>query len=327
MIVYHDAYNFDLDDLLGNWDMYMGVGLTSPYDTQRYRTIHQFLRSQGCETYFTQPQPITEDILRLVHPESYLNTLHHSEELARIYESPILSRIPYEQIKRYVINSVFLAIGGTILATQIAMREGWAINLSGGYHHAKTEEGRGSCPYSDIGVTIRKIWEDQPYTKIMIVDLDAHQGNGYAEIFLHEHRVSIFDVYNENKYPIMFVEDVVLRDRINFNHPVQSGIDDATYMGILHQHLPGAVTDIRPDLIIYNAGYDTIETDPYGGMKLTPNGICQRDEYVFKIAKQNKVPIVMLISGGYSSEGTATAGKSILNIIKNKEGKKECCIM
>lgn len=312
MLVYHDDYSFDMDDLLGELVLHTKV----PFDTQRYSKIHKFLKDNGLS--FMQPEMANNVDLSLVHTNSHLTWVHHPEELAHIYELPILSEVSPSKIEKYVVKSILLSVGGSIMASQLALQHGWAINLSGGYHHAKIDSGNGSCPYSDIGIVIKKLWQQQPMVKVMIIDLDAHQGSGYAEIFKHEDRVIIFDIYNDSKYPAMFHADVVLRERINFNYPVKSGITDQPYMEILYQHLPRALSESTPDYIIYNAGYDVIKYDPYGGMKLTDKGIIQRDEYIFRMAEERHIPILMLISGGYSPEGTNTTGQSILNIVTKK---------
>ena len=232
---------------------------------------------------------------------------------ASISEMYPLRFLPNFLTRRYALRPMRLATGGTIKATELALKKGWAINLSGGYHHAKKDKGDGYCAYADIPLAACKVFEKNPNAKIMIVDLDAHQGNGHEAILGPDEQVTIFDVYNSTIYPL----DHKVKKYIRFNYPVHSNIQDNEYLEIIKKNLPVAINTIKPDLIIYNAGTDIFEKDIEGDMSISENGIKQRDEIVFSQALSHDIPIVMVLSGGYSKESAGIISKSIENLIKN----------
>jgi len=192
------------------------------------------------------------------------------------------------------------------------MQHGWAINLSGGYHHAKAESGGGFCFFADIPLAVYKLFKENPKASIMIVDLDAHQGNGYASIFRDDSRIHIFDVYNEEIYPY----DGEAKRYIEFDYPVKSFIEDREYLSLLERELGGAMVKSKPNLIVYNAGTDVLRGDPLGCMSISEDGIIKRDEIVFRNAFKNKIPILMVLSGGYTRKSAGVIGKSIENILR-----------
>lgn len=302
-LVFHPSYDISL----------LGLEKLHPFDSCKYGKVFALLKAQYHKDRFYTPEPISTADLLKVHSRTYLDSLKDSKQIARITELPLLSYVPNFLLQYFFIDSMKLATGGTVLAAQHALQEGWAINLSGGYHHAKHDCGGGFCAFADIPLAIVKLWEKNPKLKVMIVDLDAHQGNGHESYFEKDDRVVIYDVYNGQIYP----QDFKTRTRIDYNYPVTSGIRDVAYLGLLKDTLALAIEESKPNLIIYNAGTDVFEHDPLGAMCISAEGICQRDEIVFTFAQKYQVPIVMVLSGGYTQESAAVIGKSILNILKN----------
>ncbi|MFH1253882.1 MAG: histone deacetylase [bacterium] len=326
-IIYHEAYNIKLEDLFGDFAIFSDFNV--PFDTEKYGKIFDFLKSNGLdeESCFV-PSPVTKSDLQLVHSDKYLSQLNSAEYLSEILEVPQLRILSGKIIETNVLRSFYMAAGGTVLGCQLALRNGWAINLSGGYHHAKTASGGGFCVISDIAIAIEKYWKTNPNSRVLIVDLDAHQGTGYAQIFLSNGGAFIFDIYNPQRPPVRLdiQQDIDLRARINFEYPVQSGIKDAEYLKILQDHLAEAIKLCNPDLIIYVAGADVFCGD-CGGMQISQEGIIRRDEYVFFVAEQLKKPILMLLAGGYSKQSAEITGKSILNILRKKGVLSTCYLM
>jgi histone deacetylase 11 len=301
-----------------------------PFDTERYGKIVDFLKANGVdENNFFEPSPVSTPDLMLAHSSEYLAKLDIPQYLAAILELQEFGMLPVSSIKKYFLGPVYLATGGTILGCQLAISRRWAINLSGGYHHAKTSSGGGFCVISDIAIAIKKYWQAKSDAKILIVDLDAHQGTGYAEIFLNNDKVFIFDVYNRDRPPVRAEvgQDIALRARINFNYPVAPEIRDEEYLKILADNLPAAILSCKPDLIIYIAGTDVFCNDPAGGMQISQAGILRRDEYVFSLAEQSNKPILMLLAGGYSKQSAEIFGRSILNILRKKGFLSSCSVM
>ena len=262
-----------------------------------------------------------------------------------------LSLIPNRILQKAVLDPMRLATGGTLLATRLALQYGWAINLSGGYHHARYNHAGGGCIFGDIQLAVETVWQDNPDARVLIVDLDAHQGNGYEDYF-KKHRntdqVCIFDMYNKNEYP--WDEDGSA-DRIDYPIALDGGQLVCTIAGVdvssvdyaaVTEHIEGRSVDTDeylaklaslhdyiidlqkagngPDVIIYNAGTDPFIEDDWGGLAVSFDGMIQRDQFVWQVAEKNNIPIVMLLSGGYSPKSAAIVAQSIEKTLRNKVG-------
>jgi len=293
----------------------LGIEKLHPFDSEKYGKVHRYLvDTVGIdEGAFYAPDPVSDEALRKVHTPQYLDSLNHSANIALIAEVMMAALLPNEVLRKHLLEPIRYATGGTILGLALALEQGWAMNLSGGYHHAKAGSGGGFCFFADVPIAVRTMWETHPDRKVMIVDLDAHQGNGNASIFLDEPRVTIFDVFNGQVYP----GDLEAARSVKYNHPVKMFVGDKEYLGLLERELPPAIVESSPGLIIYNAGTDVLAGDPLGGMNITPEGIIRRDEIVFRCAVDRKIPILMLLSGGYTRKSAGVIGKSIENILIN----------
>ena len=309
-IVYHSRYDITLET-----DPIVFMHSQNSFDSSKYSKTVEYLErnSQLKSSDFMQPEQVTEEDLKLVHSEEYLESLT-PQEVANIVNTPCVAYCCPDFIKENLIVPMKYATGGTILATRLALEKKWAINLSGGYHHAKANEGGGFCVFADIPIAIRKIWEKNPKYRILIVDLDAHQGNGNEDIFYDDNRVEFFDVYNSNKYP----KDRELIKKIKYHYPLESA-NDKEYLNIL-EDLDKAIQETKPNLIMYNAGTDILKGDPLGGFDVSEKGVIARDSIVFEKSLKNNIPICMLLSGGYTSDSYSVIGKSIKNLWENVIG-------
>lgn len=234
----------------------------------------------------------------------------------------MLGYLPNFIIQRRILNPMRLATAGTVLAVELALQRGWAINLAGGYHHAKPDNGEGFCFFADIPLAVKKQLE-KGLKRVLIVDLDAHQGNGYVTLFaqnlqttapddlqyVKDSRVHIFDMYNSLIYP----GDSFAKQFITYDHPLRNP-SSAKYLKILFDNLPAALEASRPDLLFYNAGTDIFEGDALGQLQVTAQGIVDRDEFVFRQAKERGIPIAMVLSGGYTPESARIIADSISNL-------------
>jgi histone deacetylase 11 len=193
------------------------------------------------------------------------------------------------------------------------------VNLGGGYHHAKSPKGEGFCFFADIPLACKHIWDVYPDAKILVVDLDNHQGNGvasYREIDTqYFEKMSIFDMYAFSGYPYDKGERAKY---INFNYPLKTGISSEEYLSILKKELTSVLENYSFDLIIYNAGTDIFREDPLGSMNISQEGIVDRDAFVFSIAKSHDIPICMVLSGGYTQKSAEIIAESLKNIIAKK---------
>lgn len=291
----------------------MGLQKLHPFDSEKYGKVYRHLLDKLGGGIFYTPKCVPESDLLNVHTERYLASLRQSRNVAMIAEMDLLSLAPNFLLQSRLLNPMRYATGGTILGSELALEHGWAINLSGGYHHAKNDSGAGFCYFADIPIAAYRLWQQRPDLSIMVIDLDAHQGNGYETVFKDDPRVHILDVYNEEIYP----NDIEAKQYIDFHYPLQSHIKDADYLSLIETEIAKALAQVKPGLIIYNAGTDIFIEDPLGRMSISRAGVIKRDEIVFRLAFEHNIPILMVLSGGYTRNSTALIGESIVNIVTN----------
>lgn len=306
-IVYHPIYN------VRAW----GIENLHPFDTKKYEKIEAVIKEhlkkelKTSAVEFHKPEIVPNEDLRLVHSQEYIDSLKLSSTFAELAEVAPLGMLRNTWTETLLLEPVKYSTGGTILATELALKHGWAINLSAGFHHAKRTElvVGGFCPMNDVVIAAKKVLAQHPDYKILIVDLDAHQGNGNADAVEGESRIAIMDVYNGETWP----GDI--QRRINFDYPLPANTTDHDYLGILTQELPKVINKVKPNFIMYNAGTDPLDGDPLGKLALTKEGIFKRDLFVFKQALERKIPIMMVLSGGYHPKYSIdTISGSIINI-------------
>ena len=298
-----------------------GIQRLHPFDSEKYSKVMLYLTKELHlnQNQFYAPEPVTEEILLQVHTVRYLQSLRKSKVICEIAETKPLSFIPAAILDRKILLPMRYAAGGTILGTNLAIKHRWAINLSGGYHHAKADEGSGFCFYADINLAVQNLHHIDSTMKIMIIDLDAHQGNGYASIIKDDPRVIIFDMFTYENYPA----DQKLYKYMDYKIPLNLNLGDEKYLKILKSFLTKALKKTPPDFIIYNAGTDILAGDKLGKLKVSEKGIIERDAYVFKQALDNEIPVLMLLSGGYTKESAEVIGKSIQHLYLEVIGEKE----
>jgi len=304
-LVYESGYNIGC----------LGIEKLHPFDTGKYGKVFESLKRLGIKAgQFHKPGEASYKDLELVHTKRYLESLKNSAQVARVAELPFLQVVPNWLLQWAVLTPMRKATAGTALAAKLALENGRAaVNIGGGYHHAKKHEGGGFCFFADIPYAAEKLWQENPNLKIVVVDLDAHQGNGHEDYFKYDERVTVFDLYGEKIYP--YGRDGT-RKYITYNHPVKLYIEDGEYLQILENNLGKAMDESNPDIIFYNAGTDILKGDPVGGFNVSKEGIIKRDEMVFDFAKRNKVPVCMVTSGGYTSESARVISDSLENLGK-----------
>ncbi|CAG0890657.1 unnamed protein product [Cyprideis torosa] len=294
----------------------MGIERLHPFDTKKWSRVFRFLVDAGMlkgAADIFEPDIVPEAILKEVHTEQYLNSLKSSAVIASIAELSELSAAPNCLIQKYLLIPMKYHVGGTILATEVALERGWAINIGGGFHHCSRSQGSGYCFYADITIAILEARKKRRGLKVLIVDLDAHQGNGHERDFIHDSEVKIMDVYNGDIYPL----DEEAKRGITFDYPLRSGTSDKDYLKVVQSGLEQAFFN-EYDLVFYNAGTDCMAGDLQGELEITPTGIVKRDELVFEAAVKRHTPIVLVTSGGYTSDSARVIADSILNLHKKR---------
>lgn len=314
-IVYSSKYNIG----------FYGLERLHPFDSRKYgrawRLLKQHFGSTLSKLHVRPPHAATARELNLVHPDKYLVRLKDPQYIAGALELPQLRWLPIRMIDWHVLRPMRWATKGTIVAATEALNHGFAVNLSGGYHHAKPDHGEGFSIYADVGVAIAYLREQQlinDKSRIVYVDTDAHQGNGICHTFMSDNRVFIFDIFNCHIYPIF---DVEARRRIDCEIGVNATTTDEEYMRELKRSLPGFLDSVgrsKVDLAVYNAGTDVVSGDPLGALNVSPSTVQQRDEFVVGELRKRGIPTVMVLSGGYTRQSYELVAKSVISLIQNE---------
>uniref|UniRef100_A0AC35U202 Thioredoxin domain-containing protein n=1 Tax=Rhabditophanes sp. KR3021 TaxID=114890 RepID=A0AC35U202_9BILA len=302
-IVYSEHYNISC----------CGLEKLHLFDTKKWKRVIDRLISKGMLTLkdVVVPNEATKSDLMLIHTEEYLNGLESSSRIvSECLEIPPLRWFPHWLIDYVVLKAMRLQTGGTVTASFLALEKNWAINIGGGFHHASSERAGGFCVYADISLALKFLLDSNRIKSAMIVDLDAHQGNGHEHDFRKDNRVYIFDMFNSEIYP----HDFAAKDSMDRHVSLKCGTEDNEYLKKLSKELSTSLGEFNADIIIFNAGTDTLIGDPLGLMNLTQNGIIQRDEIVFKLAAKAMTPILYLTSGGYTAESANVIADSIFNL-------------
>ncbi|XP_074952783.1 histone deacetylase 11 isoform X2 [Phalacrocorax aristotelis] len=281
-IIYSPDYNIT----------FMGLEKLHPFDAGKWGKVINFLKEEKliADDLIVQAREATDEDLLVVHTRRYLNKLKWSFVVATITEIPPVAFLPNFVVQRKVLKPLRTQTGGTIMAGKLAVDRGWAINVGGGFHHCSSDKGGGFCAYADITLSIK--------------------GNGHERDFMDDHRVYIMDVYNRYIYP----GDGFAKRAIKRKVELEWGTEDTEYLQKVHTHVEGALNELKPDIIVYNAGTDILDGDPLGGLAISPQGIVKRDEIVFKAARSRRIPILMVTSGGYQKRTARIIADSILNL-------------
>jgi acetoin utilization deacetylase AcuC-like enzyme len=252
-----------------------------------------------------QPLASDEDILR-VHTPDWVRKLKTGTLTA---SEAMLLEVPYSP---ELVEAVWLAAGGTILAAQSALRDGFGSNLSGGFHHAYPGHGEGFCAIHDMAVAIRKLQADGAVKKAMVVDTDVHHGNGTAAIFRNDPTVFTISIHQENNYPAHKPPS-----SIDLNMADRAGDDE--YLGVLIPAVHQALDEFRPDILFYVGGADPYCEDQLGGLSLTKEGLMQRDRKVFEEARHRRIPVATTLAGGYARRVEDTVRIHVNTILAARE--------
>jgi histone deacetylase 11 len=309
-IVYSPKYNI----------RFLGLEKLHPFDSCKYANAWQHLLGlfgNSLENLrITPTEPVSSEELLTVHTPEYLKWLKNSIYLAKALELPELSIVPRFLLEKHILYGMQLATKGTIIAAQWALSNGIAVNLSGGYHHASSEKGEGFCIYSDVAIAINSLRQSellQPDDAVMIIDLDAHQGNGVERVFSLDKSVHILDMYNQNVYP----QDWWAVARIDCDIPLNSHTKDEEYLDILYKKLPAFIEQVeKPKIAFYNAGTDIYEEDSLGGLSISKQAIFERDKFVFDTLTKAGIPWVMVLSGGYTKQSYLLVAESVAYMLK-----------
>ncbi|PSC02745.1 histone deacetylase [Alsobacter soli] len=277
-VVYHPAYSAEIPS-----DHRFPMG--------KYRRLAEILVEDGVVAPgdFIEPEPASFALLSRVHDPGYVR---------QVFDGAVPRAVEREiglPMNRSVAERARAATGGTLLAARLALRHGLACNTAGGSHHAGPLHGAGFCTFNDVAAAARLLLDEGAVDRILVVDLDVHQGDGTARIFADEARVFTFSMHGEKNYPVR-------RAVSDLDIDLPDGMEDGAYLARLAEVLPGLVDRTRPDLVFYNAGVDPHRDDRLGRLSLTDDGLAARDAFVLKTCLAKGRPVAGVIGGGYERD-------------------------
>ena len=280
----------------GGYDAEFPVGHRFPMS--KYRRLMEVLRDRKLvsERHLHTPEPAPAPWLCLAHDATYVDQV-----IAAAVPHLIAREIGFE-IDMRVSMRARLASAGSVLAARLTLDHGIACNAAGGSHHARREQGAGFCTFNDVGVAANVLLAEAAVSRVLVIDLDVHQGDGTARIFAGDDRVFTFSVHAEKNYPVR----KALSDR---DVGLPDGLADDAYLGILDDELRTLFDRARPDLVFYNAGVDPHAEDRLGRLALTDNGLRARDSLVIGACRLRGIPVCGVIGGGYSRDIDALAAR------------------
>jgi acetoin utilization deacetylase AcuC-like enzyme len=278
------------------------------FPSQKFRLIAETLLREGIagKEDFLEPCPASDaDVLR-VHTADWVKKL----KTGALTASDVMKlEVPYSP---ELVEAVWLAAGGSILAGQSSLRDGFGCNLGGGFHHAYPGHGEGFCAIHDVAVAIRRLQAEGAVAKAMVIDTDVHHGNGTAAIFRNDKTVFTLSIHQENNYPAHKPDstiDLHMWDRA----------DDEEYLNVLLPAVVSGLEEFRPDIVFYIGGADPYCEDQLGGLCLTKQGLMVRDRKVFEEARKRGVPMATTLAGGYARNVEDTVRIHVNTILAARE--------
>jgi acetoin utilization deacetylase AcuC-like enzyme len=261
------------------------------FPMSKYEVLPQQLLHEGTITpeNLFRPEIVDTALILDVHAEEYWN------RLISLTLSPKEIRRTGFPMSSEVVNPEINIVSGTVRCAVHALTHGISMNIAGGTHHAFTNKGEGFCLLNDIAIAARYMLKERLANRVLVVDLDVHQGNGTAEIFRDEPSVFTFSMHGANNYPL-------LKENSDLDIGLPDFTSDKFYLESLEHSLNYVLDTFQPDFIFYQSGVDILDTDKLGRLSVSREGCKLRDKFVLQCAKKNRIPLVASMGGGYSSD-------------------------
>jgi len=302
-IFYHPNYNIDLGLL----------NRLHPFDGKKFTHVYNKIQNLPGIEILALDAPITQNEIDEFSDALLPLLLKKKRYVLRALEIPYIPLLPLFFIAKYVLQPMRWGVAGTLAASKAALKGNTCWNMSGGYHHASRGTAEGFCIYNDIGISVdvlKKQDDINPDTKILIIDIDAHHGNGNCYVFEKDSNVTLFDIYNNDIYP----NNNFTKKRVDINIPLRNGTNGKEYIKKLTAGLAKLNNDY--DMAYVIAGTDVIQTDPLGGLNLSLDDCMQRDILVFETLAKLNIPAVFLGGGGYSKDSATAITQSLSQLYK-----------
>ncbi|MCS6813730.1 MAG: histone deacetylase [Cyanobacteria bacterium] len=261
------------------------------FPMEKFRLLREMLLTSGVATLdqFHIPELPPPAWLELVHTADY----------ARSYCEGTLAPSALRRIglpwSTALANRTCIAVGGSVLTARLALQHGLACNTAGGTHHAFPSYGSGFCIFNDLAIAARVLQQEGLVQRVLIVDLDVHQGDGTAVIFQDDPTVFTFSMHCEANFPSH-------KQQSDLDVPLPVGMEDDDYLQTLATYLPDVLTQVRPDLVLYDAGVDPHRGDRLGKLALTDSGLFRREMQVLSTCVSQGYPVACVIGGGYADD-------------------------
>lgn len=269
-----------------------------PFPMAKFRVLREVLGQEttGQAADWLTPRPADEATLQRVHARDYLYAFLHGKLDAAAQRRSGFRWSP-ELVER-----TRLEVGGTLMTVEAALEYGLACNTAGGTHHAHAEAASGYCLLNDLAVAAAHALAKRWIKRILIVDLDVHQGDGTALIFRDNHAVFTFSMHGAENFPVR-------KQRSDLDVPLPRGTDDEAYLAKLETHLPRLLAQVDPELVLYDAGADVHTDDRLGHLAISDDGLLRRDDYVIRRCRDAGIPVAAVIGGGYDRDLKALANR------------------
>ncbi len=296
-VIYSDRYESDIGQHV--------------FPTEKYRLVRDQLIQDGyyTEDDFLEPPEADREILLLAHTPEYVADLEGARRTSRTARSEL-------PVTRPVISAFSLAAGGSLLAAKLALERGMALHLGGGLHHAFPDHAEGFCYVNDVAIAARGALREGLVERILVVDVDLHQGNGTAAIFREDSSVFTFSIHQESNYP-------GVKEKSDLDIGLPDGCDDTSYLRHLAATLPRLRDQFDPGLVLYVAGADPYHDDQLGGLALTREGLRERDRLFFDTYTSHSIPTVVLFAGGYARKLEETVSIHLATCVEGTLAHRE----
>jgi acetoin utilization deacetylase AcuC-like enzyme len=272
----------------------------------KYYLVMEELRASGAPITVHAPDPCPREWLEAVHCPDYVDQVFRAE-------------VPRDKERRIgfpvtpaITSRVRHTNGGTWLAAQLARQHGYAANSAAGSHHALHDTGAGYCVFNDLAVTANRLIAEAAARRVLIVDLDVHQGDGTASLTAGRADIFTLSLHAEKNFPVR-------KARSSLDVGLPDGVDDDGYMEALTRHLPQVLADFAPDFVLYQAGVDPHVEDKLGRLALTDAGLRARDRFVVMSCRGRCIPVASALGGGYGDDARVVAARHAASMLAMAE--------
>lgn len=268
----------------------------------KYYLVMEELRASGAPMIVHMPEPTPREWLEAVHCPGYVDEVFRAEvprDKERRIGFPVTPAIR---------DRVRHTSGGTWLAAQLARRHGYAANSAAGSHHALHDTGAGYCVFNDLAITANRLLAQGDAARVLIVDLDVHQGDGTASLMAGRGDVFTLSLHAEKNFPVR-------KARSSLDVPLPDGIDDDGYMAALTRHLSRVLAEFDPDFVLYQAGVDPHVDDKLGRLALSDAGLAARDRFVVGSCRARGLAVASALGGGYGDDARRVAARHAASML------------